>query len=207
MNVKQELLAPFRTMVHTVLVTLLQIKPRLTFANHWRQFDRLEIGSGPTKRPGWLTLDYAYGADVVWNLKKSLPFPSNCFTTIYSSHVLEHFPPAQLRHLLSELFRVLKPGGKMLICVPDASRYVDAYLANDSQGLLRYQPAIISNCRMDFLNYMFYMDGHHHMMFDMENLKWHLEHAGFKDVTHRDFDQNVDAEARRYESLYAICAR
>ena len=78
----------------------------------WEKYERLEIGAGPNKRVGWLTLDSCSGADVVWNLNRKLPFPDNCFDEIYSSHVLEHFSPSQLDSLLSELYRVLSPNGK-----------------------------------------------------------------------------------------------
>lgn len=177
----------------------------LTPRNAWRKHTRLEIGAGPAARPGWLTLDYCRGADVVWNLNRRLPFPDSCFDVIYSSHVLEHFKPRQLDQLLSELHRVLKPGGKMLICVPDASRYVRAYVERDPHNLLQHEPAVLSDCPMDYLNYIFYMDGHHHMMFDQENLARHVERAGFRNCLPRQFDPSVDSEARRYESLYAVC--
>jgi hypothetical protein len=55
------------------------------------------------------------------------------------------------------------------------------------------------------LNYIFYMDGHHYMMFDQENLTRHVERAGFRNCRPRQFDPSIDAEARRYDSLYAAC--
>ncbi len=192
---------------NTGLNRFLTLKTCVTPKSRWRKFSRLEIGSGPTRRPGWLTVDHCRGADVIWNLEHPLPFPDDCFETVYASHVLEHFRHAKLKLLLVELNRVLKAGGKILICVPDASKYVTAYVANDPMGLLRYQPAILSPCRMDILNYMFYMDGHHHMMFDIENLRWHTEHAGFRNCEERPFDSSIDSEERRYESLYAICEK
>ncbi len=35
---------------------------------------QLEIGSGPTKRAGWLTLDMCKGADVYWDLRYKTPW-------------------------------------------------------------------------------------------------------------------------------------
>jgi hypothetical protein len=52
---------------------------------------QLEIGSGPTKREGWVTLDVCRGADVFWDLRHKLPFVDSCFDRVYCSHVLEHF--------------------------------------------------------------------------------------------------------------------
>lgn len=171
----------------------------------WDGYSNLEIGAGSVRRKDWLSLDYRPGSDVVWDLMNSLPFSSNKFEHIYSSHVLEHFDYKQLMFVLGELFRVLKPGGKMSICVPDAQIYINAYNTRESKDLLRHKPAILSNCRMDFMNYIFYMDGEHKMMFDAENLSFHLKKIGFCDFTLRQYDPLLDGEDRVYESLYALC--
>jgi len=66
------------------------------------------------------------GVDVVCNLEKGkLPFPSNHFDLITARHILEHI--SNIRHLMNELIRVLKPNGTIKIWVPHFSSYV-AYL-------------------------------------------------------------------------------
>jgi SAM-dependent methyltransferase len=45
-----------------------------------------------------------------------IPYDDSTFDMIYCSHVLEHVPDD--RKALSEFFRVLKPGGWALICIP-----------------------------------------------------------------------------------------
>ena len=47
---------------------------------------------------------------------KSLPFDDNTFDSIFTSEVFEHI--FNLKEILNELKRVLKPGGKILITVP-----------------------------------------------------------------------------------------
>lgn len=54
--------------------------------------------------------------DVYANLVKGLPFSSGSFDTAISFQVMEHLPEPQL--FLNEAFRVLKPGGKIIITVP-----------------------------------------------------------------------------------------
>ena len=49
---------------------------------------------------------------------KIIPFPDNTFDSILASEVLEHV--FNLEEILKELFRVLKPGGKVLITIPFA---------------------------------------------------------------------------------------
>ncbi len=49
---------------------------------------------------------------------KTIPFPDNTFDSILASEVLEHV--FNLEDILKELYRVLKPGGKILITIPFA---------------------------------------------------------------------------------------
>jgi predicted SAM-dependent methyltransferase len=169
---------------------------------------QLEIGSGPVRKTGWITLDHCRGADVYWDLRRGLPFKEASFERVYSSHVLEHFSYRDMQNLLREVLRVLKPGGVFSICVPDASIYVQAYLGQRSTGDLDfYKPALVSQMRMDLLNYIFYMDGHHRFMFDRENLTYHCKEAGFVDCQPREFDPSVDMIERAAESIHFICRR
>lgn len=169
---------------------------------------KLEIGSGPVKKEGWITLDACLGADVCWNLKRSLPFPNGRFEMVYCSHVLEHFSHKELIALLTELYRILIPDGILSVCVPDASVYIDLYnLKKSGKEFTRYEKAFISDKPMDILNYMFYMNGHHKHMFDEENLLYHLSCAGFTDCRTRGFDSSLDMIERHYESLYVQCQK
>ncbi len=189
-----------RSMIDSVKVSYLKLQAARSSKA------QLEIGSGPTKREGWLTLDMCRGADVYWDLRDKLPFEESCFDRVYCSHVLEHFVYHDLKKLLKEVYRVLRPDGEFLIAVPDASIYVDAYMGKrDAAELIQYKPAITSTKSMDILNYMFYMDGHHKFMFDAENLAFHCEAAGFVNCASRPFDPSLDMADRDYESLYMSC--
>ncbi len=46
----------------------------------------------------------------------AMPFPSNYFSTVISNCVIEHIP--DLKATLSEMHRVLRPGGTLLLTVP-----------------------------------------------------------------------------------------
>jgi len=168
---------------------------------------KLEIGSGPVKgKNNWTTLDLAVEADIYWDLLNGIPFPNNTISEIYSSHVFEHFFYHDLLKLLKECYRVLKPGGVINTCVPDASIYIKAYSQPEKfdESYMTYSPAVISNERMDIVNYIAYMDGHHRYMFDQDNLLRVLSTAGFVDIHSRSFDPSLDLDARRYESIYAL---
>lgn len=171
--------------------------------------ENLEIGSGPSKREGWVTLDLCRNCDVYWDLLRGIPFPNNSFNLIYSSHVLEHFSYNNLKVLLAEIYRVLKPGGVISTCVPDASIYVDIYNKKtvNSDIYLAYKPAYISGKPMDVLNYLFYMAGHHKHMFDVDSILYHFSEAGFINCRAREFDSKLDLEERKHTSLYVECQK
>lgn len=166
----------------------------------------LELGAGKTKRGnGWITLDNNPFCHIVHDLRKPLPFPPNTFKTVYSSHVLEHFAHHQLVNLLKEVLRILRVGGIFSICVPDAAIYINAYSNPgnfNADFYCRYKPAVHFYSKIDYLNYMAYMDGHHKIMFDDENLPAILKSVGFRNVSKRNFDRQMDLEKRDYESLY-----
>lgn len=204
MNITKKIKDLIRPIYQQVLMASSLLKLKTSRTN----ITQLEIGSGPAKREGWITLDMCKGADVIWDLRYKLPFDDSCFDKVYCSHVLEHFSFHDLKALLCEVHRVLRPSGNFLIAVPDASIYVDAYMGKrDADELTKYKPALVSAKKMDVLNYIFYMDGHHRFMFDADNLAFHCESAGFVDCAPRPFDQNIDMADRDYESLYMSCRK
>ena len=173
---------------------------------------KLEIGSGKKKGSGdWLTLDINHVSDLCWDLRNGIPFPNASVSMIYSSHLFEHLTYKEISKLLSECHRVLIPDGVFSICVPDARKYIIAYIKNDdsfwnSQSSF-YEPANNIISRIDYVNYIAYMGGVHKYMFDEENLVGILKTSGFRNVCLRDFNQDVDMIERAGESIYAECLK
>jgi predicted SAM-dependent methyltransferase len=168
---------------------------------------RLELGSGDKKGVnGWTTLDVAPGCDMYCNLARGIPFPDNSVQDIYSSHFFEHLAFKETQVLLDECMRVMVTGGRFSICVPNAKLYLRAYLNDDIAGIesfFVYKPAYNHTTRIDYVNYVAYMDGQHKYMFDEDNLVHILKEKGFKNVRIRPFDADLDLQARDYESIYA----
>lgn len=92
--------------------------------------NKLNFGCGTRFAKGWTNIDvYAAGPEVQRvNLLKRFPFPDDHFDAVYSSHVLEHFTPSQADHLISEAYRVMKPGGILRTVVPDLEATCREYL-------------------------------------------------------------------------------
>jgi predicted SAM-dependent methyltransferase len=177
----------------------------------WRDLRRqerilLELGSGrKSGENGWTTVDFS-GADIFHDLRKGIPLPLGSVDRIYTSHMFEHITYKELIVFINECFRVLKPGGELSVCVPDAGRYIRAYVEGmrfrpQGEG---YMPAIVdTDSLIDQVNYIAYMDQQHKYMFDSENLVNTLKKAPFRKVVLREFDEGLDLKSRDFESIYA----
>lgn len=94
---------------------------------------RLHIG-GKAQSDGWevLNANSAPYVDHVCNANDLSRFADNTFTDIYASHVVEHFDYInELQGTLKEWNRVLVPGGKVFISVPDMDVLARLFLEKD----------------------------------------------------------------------------
>lgn len=81
----------------------------------------LEIGPGRNPlNAGWDQLDVLPGRTyhAEWG-EGGLPIQDNQYDFIFASHVLEHVAWFNVVNALSEAYRILVPGGKLQIWVPD----------------------------------------------------------------------------------------
>ncbi|MFZ0449433.1 MAG: class I SAM-dependent methyltransferase [Desulfatiglandaceae bacterium] len=78
---------------------------------------------------------------VLQDLCQGLPFRSKCFQQVYCCDVIEHLPPHLVRRLVSEMSRVLVPGGELIISTPNlyrlgnVFRFVMGYSINPPVGI------------------------------------------------------------------------
>lgn len=90
---------------------------------------KIDLGAGEVSPPGYIPMGRAHGSEVY-------PLPSladgSC-EAVRASHVLEHFPHAQIPQVLAEWARVLKPGGTLKVAVPDFTKVARGYLARADQ--------------------------------------------------------------------------
>lgn len=95
------------------------------------KFAGLNLGSGGTWIKGFYNIDAnpMSACDVIGHIDR-IKLRSQSVGAIYNSHVFEHIPRAQAPRVLAEWRRVLKPGGKLYICVPDQEVLFRVYLDN-----------------------------------------------------------------------------
>ena len=73
-------------------------------------------------RPGYINIDlYGSIADIICDAG-DLPFESNSVDLIEACRLIEHFDSVSSRYALNEWFRVLKPGGRLIIETPDLEK-------------------------------------------------------------------------------------
>ena len=61
----------------------------------------------------------------------NLPYDDNSVDLIYASHVIEYFNREEVKDVLSEWIRVLKPDGKLRLAVPNFYEMVILYLEHN----------------------------------------------------------------------------
>lgn len=114
------------------------------------------------------------GVDVVADVS-DLPFTKGTVQTIFSSHLLEHFPQEELRRrLLPYWFDVLSPGGEFRAIVPDG----EAMLKGAGEGTYSFE---------DFRQVLFggqdYEGDFHFNLFTPKSLEDILRDVGFINIT------------------------
>jgi ADP-heptose:LPS heptosyltransferase/predicted SAM-dependent methyltransferase len=90
----------------------------------------LDIGCGAYKTfPHFIGVDNGHhwglrGVDVAVDTAEKLDvFASQSCDTVFSSHLLEHLPYESVPNALREWCRVLKPGGHLILYLPDEDQY------------------------------------------------------------------------------------
>ncbi|NTW58819.1 MAG: methyltransferase domain-containing protein [Nitrospirae bacterium] len=171
-----------------------------------KNINKLEIGSSSQKKSGFMSSDISFSTDYPYDLRLGLPFPDASIDFIYAEHVLEHFEYKDLINLIKDCYRVLKPNGVLSVVVPDAAIYLGAYcdpVSFDYNKYCSYEFGLTYRTKIDYVNYIFYMGGHHRYMFDRNNLLAVLSEGGFRQISMRNFDPVLDQAARQHESIYA----
>lgn len=92
----------------------------------------LNIGCGPTKDPAYVSVDLYADCDVMADARK-LPFDDNSVGHILANNVLEHFTCIEAQDCLEEWKRVLKPGGKLVVCCPSIDVLMEEWAASGKE--------------------------------------------------------------------------
>jgi predicted SAM-dependent methyltransferase len=116
---------------------------------------------------------------------RPLPFADACVDWVYAEHLIEHVSLREGIGWLTEVRRILAPGGLLRLTTPDLRRYVESYLRDD--GLFARHRRRLSAAGVGppmpargafMFNQMFYLWGHR-WIYDLDELRHALGSAGF----------------------------
>ena len=88
------------------------------------------IGCGEINSPEFINIDARKDKHihiVTRNIFRLWMIPSNTADLIYMCHILEHVPRKKLSVVLKEMYRILKPNGKLRLSVPDFDYIISIY--------------------------------------------------------------------------------
>src|SRR5918994_2691666 len=116
---------------------------------------KLHIGAGDDALAGWLNTDIDPGADDVFFLDATKPFPfnDNTFDYVYSEHMIEHISRRDASFMLNECRRVLKPSGIIRIATPDLQVIAGLYAGTgdpDKQYYIKWITDRLTNNTRDY---------------------------------------------------------
>jgi len=94
---------------------------------------KLDLGSADNVAKGFVGVDFKdYGQEIIWDLRKGIPFPDSSVDEIYSCHLLEHFDEDETVDLFREIYRTLKMGATFMCRVPYATAPTAYYMGHKS---------------------------------------------------------------------------
>jgi predicted SAM-dependent methyltransferase len=176
---------------------------------------KLNLASHGDNREGFINIDFDHPTADLKADVTDLPFQDDSVDVILAYHILEHFRAGEYEpHLanplnpktamaaLGEWRRVLKPGGKLEIKVPDFEKIVWLYYnypqwarseSSVNAPFASYSDWIISN-------------GQHQCLFDKRTMTKLLTVCGFTNITFLD-GQPVASINRANLEMYVVCSK
>ena len=158
---------------------------------------QLNIGSGHYPLPGWANLDanQECNAEIVGD---AVEYVKGCeagrWDEIYAGHFIEHLSHPDALAFIRECYRILTPGGKLGLLVPDAREIFRRYVAGAVDSLECPPGTWWKIADLDTLNawfiYSTIQDSHHQWMWDHQTLTRAMTDAGF--IGLREIDRYRD---------------
>ena len=170
---------------------------------------KINLGAGAHLLEGWVNID-AGGSDLSINVNWGLPFDDQSASFVYCAHLLEHVRyNDQAPVLLSEIHRILAPGGVVRFVVPDLRKLWTAYANRDHaffEARSEFYPLhpgfdddgiasldyllLFSGAARQTLNY------NHKFGYDYSSLRRILLAAGYSDVSESAYQASQHPELR-----------
>ena len=155
---------------------------------------KLHLGCGWRNfGPDWVHIDGGDYAHLQHNDITNLPYDDNLVDVIYASHVIEYFDRNEIKSVLREWHRVLRPGGVLRLAVPDFLKL--SWVYQDTKNLDNILGPLFGKMPMGDQTI------YHKTVYDFKSLKDLLQSLGFNDIIsynckemdHAQFDDHSQA--------------
>jgi predicted SAM-dependent methyltransferase len=155
---------------------------------------RLHLGCGKRHIPDYHHVDILEfpHVDTVGPVEWLGHIESDCADLIYACHVLEHFGRYQVFDVVSEWYRVLRPGGILRVAVPDFEAAARTYVEH---GDIRDVLGLIMGGQTTEHDY-------HKVIFDQTGLGELLEDVGFRRIRRYDWRTTEHAWLDDFSQAY-----
>jgi SAM-dependent methyltransferase len=190
---------------------------------------KLNLGASPIWcKEGWHVLDHKLDSTEGYRIAgdaTEMDLSDESCDIVFCSHMFEHIPHTRLPLVLSEINRVLKPGGILRSLTPDLQKITTAYINNDENFFREAKeedPSLrldlgLGGMLMNFIvspgqdtilvdrNVSEFMAGYAHLYsYDFNMLRIMLDRLGFGSILQKDFcDSQIEEllEPLHVESL------
>lgn len=173
------------------------------------QVKKLQLGTSDNIIHGWLNTDVVPANDSVLYLDATIrfPFDDNVFDYIMAEHMIEHIEYGSAQVMLTESFRVLKPGGRVRFATPDlevllslhSREKTDAQRKYIEWSSERFLPGVQA-CNEVFVINNFFQSWGHRFLYDKEMLSHALQASGFHEIKFYKPGNSDDPLLRNLES-------
>jgi len=159
---------------------------------------QLHLGCGKRYIPGFIHIDLADfpHIDYKTDVSRLSMVEDNSGDLIYACHILEYFDRIQIKDVLWEWHRILKPKGILRIAVPDFEALVKAYQQYSNISLII--GPLYGRWEIGESQKVFY----HRTVYDFESLKNVLEVAGFINIHRYDWRNTIHKDYDDYSQAY-----
>ena len=166
---------------------------------------KAEVGSGPRMRPGWLSADVRWNSRLYLDVASEWPIPNDPVSHVYADNVIEHLGLNANRTLFAQAVRVLIPGGRMRLVIPDVGRlarfYVDGGRDAEQHLANARTHGYTAEHLVDLLRIVFQDAGNHiGYLWDYSSLSSELRDAGFAEVVRCEIGRSSDPDFRALEA-------
>ena len=149
---------------------------------------KLQLGCGLNLLPGWINTDSQPVATADYlDFTRPFPFAADAFDAAFCEHTIEHIEKTEALKMISEVFRVLKPGGRFRVVTPSLENFCRLALEPQSpvaQTYLAFHRRYTGDAQAtiaDAINRIFYGHGHRHI-YALNEVALVLQQAGFTEI-------------------------